>query len=145
MILCIHAMSTWFCLQNQVWQFSSIFWPSKIHVSPTGIASSLSPPRCRLFSGRHHHATVLCHAFFPLNQDELAASVSSSGNGSSCRLLSRVKTEALNPYHHSRPPSSDRPTPTLCCYKKIISTLVTLPTTQSCLYFASSLARAPRH
>jgi hypothetical protein len=39
----------------------------------------------------------------------------------------------------------DRPTSTLHCYKKIISTLVTLPTTQSHLHFVSSLARAPRH
>jgi hypothetical protein len=31
------------------------------------------------------------------------------------------------------------------CYKKVILTFVTLPTTQSHLYFASSLARALRH
>jgi hypothetical protein len=36
-------------------------------------------------------------------------------------------------------------TSTLHFYKKIISTLVTLPITQSRLYFASSLVRAPRH
>jgi hypothetical protein len=42
-------------------------------------------------------------------------------------------------------PSSDRPTPTFHCYKKIISILITLPTTQPRLHFVSSLARAPRH
>jgi hypothetical protein len=42
-------------------------------------------------------------------------------------------------------PSSDHPTPILHCYKKIISTVATLPTTQLHLHFASSVARAPRH
>jgi hypothetical protein len=37
----------------------------------------------------------------------------------------------------------NRPAHTLHCYKKIISTLLTLPITQLRLYFASSLARAP--
>jgi hypothetical protein len=36
------------------------FWTSKIRVSPTDSISSLSSPRCRLSSGRHHHAVVLC-------------------------------------------------------------------------------------
>jgi hypothetical protein len=36
-------------------------------------------------------------------------------------------------------------TTTLHCYKKIISTLITLVTTQSHLYFTSSLAKAPYH
>jgi hypothetical protein len=49
----------------------------------------------------------------------------------------------------STPPSlttlPDRPTHTLHYYKKVISTLVTLSTAQPRLYFASSLARAPRH
>jgi hypothetical protein len=35
--------------------------------------------------------------------------------------------------------------PTLHCYKNAISTLDTLSITQSCLHFASSLARAPHH
>jgi hypothetical protein len=42
-------------------------------------------------------------------------------------------------------PSPDRSTPTLDCYKKIILILVTLPTIQLRLNFASSLARAPRY
>jgi hypothetical protein len=82
---------------------------------------------------------------FPLNQDEFAASVLSFGNASSSHLTSQAETKALNPHHHSWSPSSDRPTPTLHCYKKIISTMITLPTTQSHLYFASSLTRAPHH
>jgi hypothetical protein len=57
----------------------------------------------------------------------------------------RTETEALNPHDHSRPPSPNRPTHILHCYKKIISILVTFPTTQSRLHFASSLARAPRY
>jgi hypothetical protein len=122
-----------------------IFWFSKIHVSPTGIVSSLSPPRYRLSSGQRRHVVVPYHAFFPLSQDELAASASSSSNVLSCRLFSRAKTEALNPHHHRRLPSMDRSTLTLHYYKKIISILVTLPTTQQCLHFASSLARAQCH
>jgi hypothetical protein len=89
------------------------------------------------------NVAVPCHASFPLNQDELAASSSSSGNASSRRLASRAKIEVLNLHHHNRPPSLDRPTLTLHCYKKIISIMTTLLTTQSRLYFASSLARAP--
>jgi hypothetical protein len=121
------------------------FWPNKIHVNPTGVVSSLSPPRCRLSFGRCCHAVTPCHASFPLSQDELAVSTSSSGNALSRRLPSQVKTEALNLHHRRRLPSSDCPTPILHCYKKIISILATLPATQPCLHFASSLSRAPHH
>jgi hypothetical protein len=96
-------------------------------------------------SHRHLHAVVLCHTSFPLSQDEPAAFASSSDNASSCRLLSRAETKALNPYHRRWPPSSDCPIPTLYRYKKVISTLVTLPTTQPYLNFSSSLSRAPCH
>jgi hypothetical protein len=58
---------------------------------------------------------------------------------------SQAKTEALNPHHRGRLPSPNRLTPILHCYKKIISTLTTLRTTQPRLYFASSIARAPWH
>jgi hypothetical protein len=61
------------------------------------------------------------------------------------RLPSQAETEALNPHRHRRLPSPDRLTPTLHCYKKIISSLATLPTTQLHLYFASFLARALCH
>jgi hypothetical protein len=122
-----------------------IFWPCKIRVSPSGVVSSLSPPRCRLSFSRCCHAAAPCHASFSLSQDELSATASSSGNALSHRLPSRVKTEALNLHHCHRLPSPDRPIPTLHCYKKIISTLTTLPTTQPRLYFASSQAIAPRH
>jgi hypothetical protein len=57
----------------------------------------------------------------------------------------RSKMEALNPHHRRTLPFPDRPTLTLYCYKKTISTLVTLSTTQQCLHFVSSLARAPHH
>jgi hypothetical protein len=127
-----------------VWIFF-IFSLSKIHVSSTGVVSSLSPLRCCLSTVRHLHAAASCHASFPLNQDELVASTSSSDNALSLRLFSRVETEAFNSHHHSRPPSLDRPTPILHCYKKIISTLNTLPITQSCLCFASFLARVSCH
>jgi hypothetical protein len=51
----------------------------------------------------------------------------------------------MNSHHCRWPPSPDHLTPTLHCYKKVISTLATLPTIQPHLYFASSLARAPCH
>jgi hypothetical protein len=86
-----------------------------------------------------------CYAFFPLSKTELTTPALSSGNASSRRLPSWVKTEALNSYHRSRPPSTDHLTPTLHCYKKIISTLATFFTTQSRLHFSSSLVRAPHH
>jgi hypothetical protein len=129
-------------VESTAWIFF-IFWPSKIRASWTSIISSLSPAWCRISSGRCHHATAPCHPSFPLNQDELDVSSSSSSNPSSCRLPSQAKTEALNPHHHNKPPSSDYPTPTLYCYKKITSTVATLPNTQSRLHFASSLTRAP--
>jgi hypothetical protein len=71
---------------------------------------------------------ALCHASFPLNQDEFAASTSSSSNASS-----------------RRPPLEPKPKHWIRCYKMIISTLATLPTIQSRLHFASSLAKAPHH
>jgi hypothetical protein len=121
------------------------FLASKIRVSPTGIVSSLSPPRCRLFSGQRRHTATPCHASFPLSQVEPVASASSSDNALSRRLPSRAKTEASNLYHRHRLPSANHPIPTLHCYKKIISTLATVPTTQLRLHFASFLSRAPCH
>jgi hypothetical protein len=108
------------------------FWSSKIYVSPTDVVFSLSPPQWRLSSGRRYHAAMPCHP-------------SSSGNTPPRRLSSKAEIEALNPHHHHRPPSQNRLTHTLHCCKNVISTLVTLPTTQPCFYFTSSLARAPHH
>jgi hypothetical protein len=53
----------------------------------------------------------------------------------------RAETKTLNLHHHHRPPYLDRSTPTLHCYRKIISILITLPTTQPCLYFVSFLGQ----
>jgi hypothetical protein len=114
-------------------------------VQSTGITSSLSPPRCRLSSDRCHYITVSCHASIPLSQDEFATYASSSDNALFHRLPHQAETEALNPHHRRRLSSSDHPTLTLHCYKKIISTLSTLSTSQLHLYFASSLARAACH
>jgi hypothetical protein len=123
----------------------NFFWPNKIHISPTGVVSFLSPPQCRLSSGRCRRTVTLCHVSFSLSQDELTASASSSSNASSRRLLTRAKIEALNPHHRRRPPSPNCLILTLHCYKKIISTLTTLPTTQPRVHLTSSLAIAPHH
>jgi hypothetical protein len=117
----------------------------KIHVSPTDIVSSLSPPWYCLSSGRRRHTVTPCHASFPLSQDELAISTSSSSNVLSRRLSSRAETKILNSHHRRKLSSLNHPTHTLYCYKKIISTLTTLSTTQTRLHFTSSLARTPRH
>jgi hypothetical protein len=122
-----------------------MFWPSKIHVSLTGVVSSLFPAWCHLSSSRYCHIIVSCHTSFPWIQAKLVSSASSSDITLSRHLPSRAKTEALNPHHHRRPPSLDRLTLTLHCYKKVLSTLATLPTTQPRLHFASSIARAPHH
>jgi hypothetical protein len=121
------------------------FRSSKIRVSPTSVVSSLSTFRCHISSGPRRHTAAPCHASFSWSQDEFAAFASSSGNTSSRRLPSRAKTKALNLHYRRRPPSPDRLTPTLHYYKKDISTLITFLTTQLSLYFASSLARAPRY
>jgi hypothetical protein len=130
--------------ESTVWIFF-IFQPSKICVSPTDVVSSISPPQCHLSSGQCRHATVPYHTSFPLRQDELDASTSSFDNASSYRLPSRVKINVLYLHHHRRPSFSDRPTLIFYYYRKVISILITLLTTQSCLYFVSSLARAPHH
>jgi hypothetical protein len=130
--------------ESAVWIFF-IFRSSMIRVSRIDVVSSLSPPRCHPSSGWCHHAAASCHASFSWSQDEPATSTLSSGNTSSHRLPSRTETEPLNPHHRRPPHSPDSLTSTLHCYKKIISTLATLPINQQCLHFASSLARAPRH
>jgi hypothetical protein len=122
-----------------------IFRSSKIHVSSTDDVSSISPPRCRLSSDRHRHATTLCHTSFPWSQDDLAAFASFFGNASFRDFSFQVKIEALNPHHRCRPPSPDSLTPTLYCYKKIILTLITLHITQPRLHFIYFIARPPHH
>jgi hypothetical protein len=97
--------------------------------------SYLSSPRCRLSSDRRHHAVVPYHTYFPLSQDELAVSVSSSSNTSSRRLPSRAKTKVLNPYHHHNLPFPDRLSTSTTAIKKIISTLITIRTAQPRLHF----------
>jgi hypothetical protein len=59
------------------------------------------------------------------------------------KLKSKLWIRTITTTH--RPPSPCSPTPNLYCYKKVISTLVTLPTAQPHLYFTSFLARAPHH
>jgi hypothetical protein len=86
-----------------------------------------------------------CHASFPWNQDKHRASSSSSNNTSSRHLPLQAETKALKPHHCRQPPTPYCSTPTLHCYKKLISTLVTLLTTQPHLHFASSLARTLCH
>jgi hypothetical protein len=81
------------------------FQPSKIRVSPTSIVFSLFSPWCYLSSDRCSHTTAPCHASFPLRQDELVDSASSSDNVSSHCLPSRAETEALNLQHRCRLPS----------------------------------------
>jgi hypothetical protein len=92
---------------------------------------SLVPPLLQLTSS---HRRIVSR-FLLMESRQTLASASSSGNASSCCLSSQAKTEVLNPHHHHRPPSPDRLTLTLHCYKKVISNLVTLPTTQPRLYF----------
>jgi hypothetical protein len=118
-----------------------IFRPSKIHIGPTDVVSSLSPLRWRLSFNRHRHSATSCHTSFIWSQDELVTSASFFGNVSFHRLSYRGETEALNPHHRCRPPSPYRSIPTLHYYKKIISILATLPATQPRLHFTSSLAR----
>jgi hypothetical protein len=115
--------------ESTAWIFF-IFWPSKICVSLTSVVFFFFPPRCHLSSSRRRHTATSCHASFPLSQDDLTASTSSFSNASSYRFASWAKTEPLNLLHHHRPPSPDRPTPTLHYYKKVILTLATLSTTQ---------------
>jgi hypothetical protein len=110
---------------------------------------ALSPPfylpSVSISSDRHRHAVAPCHASFPLTQDELTASALSFDNASSRRFTLSSQNRSIEIILTARrqPPFPDLPTHTLHCYKKVISTLVTLPTTQPHLYFASSLFIAP--
>jgi hypothetical protein len=114
-------------------------------VSARLASSSSSPPQCCLSSDRRRYVTASCHDSVSWSQDEVAASASSFGNASSCRLPSRAKIEALNPHHRRWPPSLNCPTHILHCYRKIILILIILIITQSCFYFASSIIRVPCH
>jgi hypothetical protein len=127
---------------NWPYEFSLFFGPVRF---ASAQLASLSPPWCRLSSDWQHHTVAPCHIFFPLSQDELAAPASSFSNALSHRLPPRAEIEVLNLHHHRRPLSLDRPTHTIHCYKKTISILITLPTTQLHLNFGSSIARASRH
>jgi hypothetical protein len=144
LIIILNIHRSFVTAESTVWIFF-IFQSSKICISPTNVVSSISPPQCRLSSGQRRHATVPYHTSFSLRQDELDASTSSFDNASSCCLPSRAKINVLYLHHHRRPSFLDRPTLILYCYRNVISILITLSTTQSCLYFVSSLARAPRH
>jgi hypothetical protein len=117
-------------------------------MTPTGVVSSLSPLRCRLSSCRCRHVAASCHTSFPWSQDKLVASASSYGNTLSYCLPSRTEIEALNLHHRRGPPSSDRSTPTLHCYKKVISTLPTLhhsTTSPFCLLPSQSITPSELH
>jgi hypothetical protein len=103
---------------------------------------TLSSPRCRLSSGRRHHAV----SHFILMESRRARSL---------RFIFRqcfIPSPPLSCWNQSvesapQPSASspDSPTITLHCYKKVISILPTLPITQPHLHFASSLARASHH
>jgi hypothetical protein len=121
------------------------FWPGKIHVSPTSVVSSRFPSRVLPLlqpTSSHRHAVS---RFLPVEprwarylrfifREWFIPSPSLSSWNQSFEFASSL--QATLP---------DRLIFTLCCYKKIFLTLVTVPITQSHLYFASSLARAPRH
>jgi hypothetical protein len=111
-----------------VWIFF-IFRDSKIRLSPIGIVSSISSLRCRLSSDQRRHATTPYYASFLLSQDKFVVSASSFDNASSCRLPSRAETNVLNLHRRRQLRLSDHLTHTLYYYRKVISTLTTLPTT----------------
>jgi hypothetical protein len=119
------------------------FFPSKIRISPT-----LSPP-CLLPGAASPMADVVMPPHRVTLPSHGAKTISSPPLHLPTTLRPVVSylepTKTLNPHHRRQPPSLDNPTPTLHCYKKVISTLVTLPATQSRLHFPSSLARAPRY
>jgi hypothetical protein len=122
---------------NRPREFLSFFGPVRFvsiqlaSSPPFSLPGSASPPTDVVIPQRH--VTLPSHG-------ELAVSASSFGNALFHRLSSRAETEALNPHHRRQSPSPYRPISTLHCYKKIISTLVTLFITQPRLHFASSLA-----
>jgi hypothetical protein len=127
-----------------VWFVFSFFRPARF-VS-VQLASSLLFLLTDAASPPADVATPTCHVtYFPWSQDKFATSASSSGNASFHRFPSWAKIEALNLHRRHRPPTLGRSTLILHCYKNVISTLVTLPTTQSRLPFASSIARSQRH
>jgi hypothetical protein len=110
-----------------------------VSYSPFPLSGDASPstdvatPPCRIMLLFYRFKTSSLH---PLHLPIMLRLVASS---------SRVKIKALNLHHRRWPPSPDSPTLTIHWYKNIILILVTLTTTQSRLYFSSSLARAPRH
>jgi hypothetical protein len=119
---------------NRLHGISLFFGP--VRFTSTQLAPSLCFPLPGAASPPTDITTLLHH---------VTASASSSSNAWSHRLPSQTETEVLNPHHRYRSCSPDSPTLTLHCYKKVISILAILNTTQPHLHFASSLARAPHH
>jgi hypothetical protein len=104
--------SSWIDSLNFLYFFYSIRFTS---------AQLASSPPFPLFGVASHPVDIAthiapCHVSFPLNQDDIADSVSSFDNASSSRLSSR--TETLNPYYHNMTLFLYRPTLILHCYKK---------------------------
>jgi hypothetical protein len=130
---------------NQPRKFSSFFNPVRF----TSIQLSSSHPFSLLGAAspladiiKQSHRVTLPSHWVKIN---LLPPFHLFGNALSCCLPSWVETEALYLHDWRRLTSLNCLTPTLHCYKKIISTLITLPTTQSRLHFTSFLARALHH
>jgi hypothetical protein len=144
LIVALNLHIPFVAIELTAWIFF-IFWHSKIHVNPISVISSHSPLQCHLSSSRRRHAIASCHTSFPWSQDELTGSASSFDNPSTRCLPFWAEIKVLNLHHHHHPPSPDHPTPIIHYYKKIISTLVTLPVTQPRLHFTHSVTRASHH
>jgi hypothetical protein len=127
------------------WSYDKLTASAYLSFPLPGAASTLTdivtPLRCVTLS--FHGVTISLLPPFIFRQRFIASS--SFDNASFVRLPSQTKTEALNSYHHHQSFSPDCLTPTLHCYKNVISILTTLPTAQPYLYFASYVAKTPCH
>jgi hypothetical protein len=134
--------SSFICTDESTACIFFIFWSSKIRVSPTGVVIFLSSPRCHLSSNRCRH--TMSH--FLLIESRQARRLRYTFHQ---RFVQSPPLLSQNQSIESAPLlSATLSGPSdyiLHCYKNDISTLTTLPTTQSHLYFASFLARVPRH
>jgi hypothetical protein len=126
---------------NRLREFSSFFVP--VRIVSTQLTSSHPFPLLGVASRLTDVVTLPLRVTVPSHWAKMSSLPSLHLSATLCPAALSLESKLK---HWIRGlPSSDRLTPTIHWYKKIISILVTLSTTQPCFYFTSSIVRAPRH
>jgi hypothetical protein len=122
-----------------------IFWSSKIHISPTDVISSLSPPDTT--SPPADVATLLCRITLSFHWAKTSSLHPLHFSVMLYHVVSPLESKPMHWIHTTTTGHTPQTAWLLLstAIKNIISILATLPTAQPRLHFASFLARSPRH